>query len=180
MKLTRLVIAHQVFALLAAVSVTYGLLGYVDLSRVTDIGTYRVVAEFPNSGGIYDAALVTYRGVPVGRVVDVEVDLSSATAPVRVGLKLDSDTPVPGAVSAHIKSMSAIGEQFVDLIPLSDGGQLRDGDVLSAADNHSPTPTNDVLGRSTHWWPTSPPRIWRPRSARSRRPSDRPASTWPV
>lgn len=150
MKLTRLVRGQLiVFAILAIISVVYGTIHYIGVGRVTGIGTYQVVAEFSDSGGIYESGLVTYRGVTVGRVTGVDVDLAAADAPVRVELRIDSDEHIPRNTAAYIKSASAIGEQFVDLIPNGDGGpNLVDGDVLPESGNHGPTPTKEVLAKA--------------------------------
>ncbi|AUH67641.1 MULTISPECIES: MlaD family protein [Gordonia] len=150
MRLTRLVKWQLiVFALLTVVSVVYGAITYIGIGRVTGLGTYRVVAEFGAAGGVYESGLVTYRGVTVGRVDSVDLDLANPSAPVRVTLRIDSDRKVPRDSSAHIRSQSAVGEQYVDLIPRSaDGPSLEDGDVLPAAGNVTPTPTKDVLGRT--------------------------------
>lgn len=150
MKLTRLVRWQLVvFAVLTVVSVVYGTVTYVGIGRVTGIGSYRVVAEFDTAGGIYETGLVTYRGVTVGRVDSVDVDLADLSAPVRITLRIDSDNTIPRNSAAHIRSQSAVGEQYVDLIPRDNGGPaLTDGDVLSAKGNEAPTPTKDVLERT--------------------------------
>ncbi|NMO05266.1 MCE family protein [Gordonia sp. TBRC 11910] len=150
MKLTHFVkVQLIVFAVLAVVSVVYGLAQYVGIGRLTGIGTYSVTAEFDNSGGIYRSGLVTFQGVTVGRVTDVELNLGSG-APVRVTLQIDSDQKVPVNTSAHVLSMSAIGEQYVDLVPAASPSSdvLSDGGVLPAAQNVSPTPTRDVLEKA--------------------------------
>ncbi|WP_461665751.1 MCE family protein [Gordonia sputi] len=150
MKLTRLVRWQLiVFALLAVVSVVYGSIHYVGIGRITGLGTYQVTAEFADGGGIYESGLVTYRGVTVGRVTHVGLDIDDVTAPVKVTLRLNSDYRIPRDSSAFIKSASAVGEQFIDLIPRQGAGQnLVDGDVLPEAGNHSPTPTKDVLEKT--------------------------------
>lgn len=108
-----------------------------------------MVAEFDTAGGIYETGLVTYRGVTVGRVDSVDVDLADLSAPVRITLRIDSDNTIPRNSAAHIRSQSAVGEQYVDLIPRDNGGPaLTDGDVLSAKGNEAPTPTKDVLERT--------------------------------
>ncbi|WP_026918179.1 MlaD family protein [Gordonia shandongensis] len=137
------------FAVLTVVSVVYGTVHYIGIGRVTGIGTYRVVAEFDDAGGVYPTGLVSYRGVTVGRVDAVDVDLTDLSAPVRVTLTIDSTIHIPRDSAAHIRSQSAVGEQYVDLIPASaDGPDLAEGDVLPAASNVSPTPTKDVLERT--------------------------------
>lgn len=150
MRLTRFVRWQLIaFSILTIVSVVYGTMTYIGIGRVTGIGTYRVVAEFDDAGGIYSTGLVTYRGVTVGRVDTVDVDLTDLSAPVRVTMRIDSDSAIPRDSAAHVKSQSAVGEQYVDLIPRTDAGPtLAEGDVLPAKGNVSPTPTKDVLDRT--------------------------------
>lgn len=150
MKKTALVRYQLVaFAILAVVSLVYGTIHYIGLSRVTGIGTYSVSADFEDSGGIYEAALVTYRGVTVGRVTDIELRYGGAKPVVRTTLQIDSGTDIPSSAGAHIKSMSAIGEQYVDLVPdREDGTYLLPSSVIPAERNTTPTPTKDVLGKT--------------------------------
>ena len=54
----------------------------------------------------------------VGRVESVGLTDSGVDAHMR----LDSGTPVPGNVSATVKSVSAIGEQYIDLVPPDEAG----------------------------------------------------------
>src|SRR6478735_7209484 len=81
------------------------------------------------AGGVYPTSVVTYRGSEVGRVTSVDVTRDG----VRAVLKLDSSTKIPSDVHAEVHSRSAIGEQFVQLIPAaeeSDAATLRAGDVI--------------------------------------------------
>ncbi|MFI7669583.1 MCE family protein [Nocardia sp. NPDC049526] len=131
-----------VFALLATVSLVYGAINYIGIQRVTRIGTYTVTADFADAGGIYESATVTYRGVEVGRVTGV--DLNNGT--VRVRMQLRSGWHIPAAAAAAIKSTSAIGEQYVDLIPSDERGPyLADGSEISESRTTVPIPTSKVL-----------------------------------
>jgi len=98
-----------------------------------------VSANFPDSGGIFTGAEVTYRGVTVGRVG--QLHLLDYTGPgggqvrgVRVDLNLHncSKPAIPTDAQAYVSDRSAVGEQYVNLEPSGTAGPyLRDGAVLS-------------------------------------------------
>src|ERR1700761_8253103 len=97
------------------------------------IGEYHVTVDLPESGGLYQTSVVTYRGTDVGQVKSIDV-----TAPgVRAVLAMRSGVKVPADVEASVHSRSAIGEQYIELTPQpgKDGDHLRmlrDGDVIPA------------------------------------------------
>ncbi|MFI5510171.1 MCE family protein [Mycobacterium sp. NPDC051804] len=119
-------------AILAAVTVIAGgimAFGFVNVPALSGIGRYNVTLELPASGGLYPTSVVTYRGSEVGRVTSVDVTRDG----VQAVLKLDSSTKIPSDVRAEVHSRSAVGEQFVQLIPQSDDSDaesLRAGDVI--------------------------------------------------
>jgi phospholipid/cholesterol/gamma-HCH transport system substrate-binding protein len=97
------------------------------------IGEYNVAVDLPQSGGLYQTSVVTYRGTDVGQVKSVEV---TATG-VRAVLAMRSGVKVPSDVQASVHSRSAIGEQYIELTPQpgKDGEHsrtLRAGDVIPA------------------------------------------------
>lgn len=143
---TRLVKGQlTVFSVLAVVSLGYGAVHYIGIQRVTGIGTYSVTADFADAGGIYEAATVTYRGVEVGRVTGVDLDGGT----VRVRMQLRDGWHIPSAASAAIKSTSAIGEQYVDLIPADERGPyLSDGSEIPRSRTAVPIPTSEVLDKT--------------------------------
>lgn len=98
---------------------------YLHLPAKLGLGTYKVNANFVVGGGIYQNANVTYRGVAVGRVLDVGLTDNG----VRTVMRLNTDTPVPDNVTATVKSVSAIGEQYIDLVPPANPSKnmLKDG-----------------------------------------------------
>ncbi len=116
-----------VFLIISVVGVTYTGLRYAGLDRfVTDTG-YLVSADFADSGGIFERAEVTYRGVRVGSVED----MSLIEDGVRVTMRLVPDTEVPDDARALVANRSAVGEQYVDLLPQRQGGPFLDeGDVI--------------------------------------------------
>ncbi|MDP3713556.1 MAG: MlaD family protein [Mycobacteriales bacterium] len=106
-----------VFALIAAVGLSYTGLRYAGLGRYFVDQGYLVSADFVDSGGIFKGAEVTYRGVPTGKVEELELREDG----VRVVLRLEPGTKVPDSVKAVVGNRSAVGEQYVDLLPTRDG-----------------------------------------------------------
>ncbi|MBC9731885.1 MlaD family protein [Nocardioides marmotae] len=91
----------------------------------------QVSVQLPRTGGLFEGSPATYRGVRVGTVTDVELDPEAgvvATIALRPGVE------VPRATRAAVRSLSPVGEQFLDFQPDEDGGPfLRDGDVVRAS-----------------------------------------------
>ncbi len=95
------------------------------------IGEYSVTVDLPESGGLYQTSVVSYRGTDVGQVKSIEV---TATG-VRAVLAMKSGTKVPSDVQASVHSRSAIGEQYIELTPQppkvgEHSRPLRAGDVI--------------------------------------------------
>ena len=122
-RLTRLQLT--IFAIVTVLCVGAISAFYLHLPAAVGIGAYDVTAEFKAGGGLYQNANVTYRGVTIGRVEQVSLDDDGVVASMR----LNTDTDVPDNVTATVKSVSAVGEQYIDLVPPKNPSQslLRDG-----------------------------------------------------
>ncbi|UOY01040.1 MlaD family protein [Blastococcus sp. PRF04-17] len=131
------------FAVLAVVGMAYLGFKYVGLDRVLLGGGYAVAADFRDSGGIFVNAEVTYRGVEVGRVTDMELVGDG----VRVELRIDPGAdPIPADTEAVVATRSAVGEQYVILRPTGDGEPyLQDGDVIPQERTSIPVPVEQML-----------------------------------
>jgi len=131
------------FATLAVLGMAYLGFNYVGLDRVVLGNGYEVAADFRDSGGIFVNAEVTYRGVAVGRVSDMELVEDG----VRVSLTIDPDTdPIPAGTSAVVATRSAVGEQYVDLRPDTDAEPyLEDGSVIPMERTSIPVPVEQLL-----------------------------------
>jgi len=106
------------------------------------IGRYTVRVELDRAGELYRAGNVTYRGVEIGKVSKVQLTDSG----VEAVLSLDSDVSVPADLTAHVHSASAIGEQYVDLVPRSAAGpMLKNGDVIPVGRTIVPPNINSLL-----------------------------------
>ena len=114
MLLTRLArFQLAIFGVVTVICLALITTSYLHLPAAVGLGVYNVDAKFVVGGGIYQNANVTYRGVTVGRVTNVGLTDNGVTARMR----LNTDTPVPDNVTATVKSVSAIGEQYIDLVP---------------------------------------------------------------
>jgi phospholipid/cholesterol/gamma-HCH transport system substrate-binding protein len=131
------------FAALAVLGMSYLGFNYVGLDRAILGNGYEVAADFRDSGGIFVNAEVTYRGVSVGRVSDMQLIDDG----VRVTLTIDPDTdPIPAGTDAVVATRSAVGEQYVDLRPdRDDGPYLEDGDVIPQERTDIPVPVEQLL-----------------------------------
>lgn len=135
--------------ILAAITIIAGgvmAFGFVNVPALLGFGRYNVTLDLPTSGGLYPTSVVTYRGSEIGRVTSIDAQRNG----VRAVLKLNSSTPVPADVTAAVHSRSAVGEQFVELIPPTgaDTGSapsLRDGDTISAAKVAIPPDIGNLL-----------------------------------
>jgi phospholipid/cholesterol/gamma-HCH transport system substrate-binding protein len=118
----------MIFSFVTLVTVGAIAIFYLHLPAAVGIGTYHVNANFVAGGGIYQNANVTYRGVTIGRVESVGLTNDGVVADMR----LNTNTPVPENVTATVKSVSAVGEQYIDLVPPNDPSNslLRNGSTI--------------------------------------------------
>ena len=116
------------FALIAVVGIAYVGGTYAGLDRLFFSRGYEVTVRLPDSGGIFTNAEVTYRGVAVGRVRELRLSDDG----IDVVLDIDDNAaPIPADTRAVVANRSAVGEQYVDLVPSHDGGPfLVDGSVI--------------------------------------------------
>ena len=67
-------IRRQLWTFLVLTVVSLLVLGvyYLQVPSLMGIGRYSLKADLPASGGLYPTANVTYRGITIGKVTDVE------------------------------------------------------------------------------------------------------------
>lgn len=143
-RLTKIQLA--IFAVITVITLTVMSIFYLRLPATFGIGTYDVSADFVAGGGLYKDANVTYRGVAVGRVDSVGLNPSGVTAEMR----LNSGTPIPSNVTATVKSVSAVGEQYIDLVPPADPSlaTLGDGSRIERQNTRIGQDVADLLKRA--------------------------------
>src|SRR5947209_3843927 len=141
--LTRFVrIQLAVFAIAGTIGVIAMVLFYIQAPTLLGIGRMTVTLELPATGGLYRFSNVTYRGVQLGKVTSVDLTPTGAKAT----LSLSSSPKVPANLTAKVLSVSAVGEQYVDLRPNTDSPPyLHDGSVIRARDTMIPQPVGPML-----------------------------------
>ncbi len=141
--LTRFVrIQLTLFTIVGVIGVAVMIFGYMQGQTLLGVGRYTVKVQLPATGGLYQFSNVTYRGVQIGRVTSVDLTPTGAEAT----LSLDSSPKIPADLTAAVRSISAVGEQYVDLRPRTDSGPyLRDGSVVPLKDTSIPQQVGPVL-----------------------------------
>ncbi|WP_333769844.1 MlaD family protein [Streptomyces sp. IBSBF 2435] len=143
--LTRTTVVKNIAFLLVAVLVL-GYIGvrYADLGRYVGLsGYYTVKVELPEAGGLFEHSDVTYRGVSVGRVGPIRLTSDGVEASLRIN---DSAPRIPEHLEAVVASLSAVGEQYIDLRPSTDNGPfLHDGSRVDEASTQIPAPVTNLL-----------------------------------
>lgn len=144
MRLTKRILTQLwIFIAIAAIAIGIMAFNYMNLPNLLfGVGHYRVTMQLAETGGLYPRGNVTYRGTEVGRVESVGLTDSGVVAT----LSLRSDTPIPADLDAQVHSQSAVGEQFVELIPRTGSGPLlQEGSVIPLDRTSVPTDVNTLL-----------------------------------
>jgi phospholipid/cholesterol/gamma-HCH transport system substrate-binding protein len=92
---------------------------YLRIPSQAGIGQYTLRADLPVSGGLYKTANVTYRGETIGRVTAVEPTETG----VQATMSISSRYQIPVDASANVHSVSAVGEQYLDLVSVGNPGK---------------------------------------------------------
>lgn len=139
----RIWIQITIFVVVSLAAFTVMAFGFLRLpSLAFGIDRYKVTVELPEAGGLYQRSNVTYRGTEVGQVDEVRLTGTG----VEAVLSLDSDIKIPSDLEAEVHSQSAIGEQYVALLPRNaTSAPLRNGDVIRRDDTTVPPDINELL-----------------------------------
>lgn len=108
---------------------------YLRIPTLLGIGQYTLRAELPAAGGLYPTANVTYRGVTIGKVTNVEPTERGVLATMRIA----SNYKIPIDATANVHSVSAAGEQYLDLVSAGNPGKFfSDGQTITKGTVPSP------------------------------------------
>ncbi|MFD4439715.1 MCE family protein [Nocardia sp. NPDC058519] len=147
MKLTRFVrVQLAIFSVLTVIGLVVMGGTYIQIPAMFGIGRYGVTVQLAATGGLYPTANVSYRGTNIGKVEAVRL----TAAGVEADLSIDSDYKVPSDSIAWVRSVSAIGEQYVDLVPEpnSSSGDLHDGSVIPVQRTKLPQDVGSMLDQA--------------------------------
>ena len=105
---------------------------------------YTVKMPIGDASGLFSRSEVDYRGVKVGEIGAIDLTPDGA----EVNLVLEGGGPkIPVNLRAQVADRSAVGERYVNLLPLVDGGPyLADGARIPAERVQVPVPVQAVLG----------------------------------
>lgn len=132
-----------IFVVLTLVGIAYVGARYAQVDRLVVDRSYEVTVDLATSGGIFVGADVSYRGVSVGRVSDLELGASGVDATLAIE---DDYDEIPEDLTAVVANKSAVGEQYVDLQPNTDAEPyLVDGSAIEQSDTKTPISTQTFL-----------------------------------
>jgi phospholipid/cholesterol/gamma-HCH transport system substrate-binding protein len=131
-----------IFTIASIIGVVVMLFAYMQVPTLLGLGRLTVTMELPAAGGLYRFGNVTYNGVQIGKVTEVRLTETGAEAE----LSLDTSPKVPADLQANVLSVSAVGEQYVDLRPRTDSGPyLEDGSRIPVANTTIPQEVGPML-----------------------------------
>lgn len=131
-----------IFLVIGAIAVVQAGVKYAGLAEIIRPTTFAVDVQLAESGGLFDRAEVTFRGVTVGRVKDLEFQRRGVTAHLAIG----KQWKIPNDLVAEVHNRSAVGEQYLDLVPKHDGGPfLAAGDQINADKTVLPVSDQELL-----------------------------------
>ncbi|HEU4361677.1 MAG TPA: MlaD family protein [Mycobacterium sp.] len=145
--LTRFVrIQLAVFVILSIIGIIAMALFYMQVPTLLGIGRMTVTVQLPSSGNLYRFSNVTYRGVQMGTVTAVRLTDDGAEAT----LSLSNSPKIPADLQADVRSVSAVGEQYVDLRPRTDSAPyLHNGSVIPMAQTSIPQAVGPMLDQAS-------------------------------
>lgn len=131
------------FVIITLLGVSFVGARYAKLGRLFYDSAYQVDAHFAQSGGIFTGAEVTYRGVGIGRVSDMQLTREGVDVVLSIEKK---HKRIPTDTLALVGNKSAVGEQYVELQPRTDSGPfLKDGSSIKTPDTAVPISTTELL-----------------------------------
>jgi len=137
-----------IFLVVSAIAFAVMAFGYIGLPGLLfNAGRYTVTVQLPAAAGLYQRGNVTYRGTEVGQVKEVHLTDSGVDAV----LSLKSGIDIPSDLDAQVHSQSAVGEQYVALLPRNDTSRpLQNGDVIPVWRTSVPPDINALLDATNH------------------------------
>lgn len=139
----RIWIQLAIFIVVSMTAFVVMISGYLRLPNLLfGVGHYTVTVQLPAAGGLYDRGNVTYRGTEVGEVTSVHLTKTG----VEAVLSLKSGIDIPSDLEAEVHSQTAVGEQYVALLPRNASSPpLKNGDIIARNDTTVPPDINSLL-----------------------------------
>lgn len=94
-----------------------------------------VKVKMNSAAGLFEGSQVTYRGVNIGKVTQIEL----SNPGIEVRLRLEAGTEIPAKSTAEVRTLSPVGEQYLDFQPQSQSAPfLKTGSVVEASATELP------------------------------------------
>lgn len=139
----KVLIQVLVFAIVGVFAVGYTAMRYGGIGSGFINPGYDVKLDLASGGGIFTNSEVTYRGVTVGKVTGMNLTPTGLEVDLHIN---DSAPQIPADLTASVADRSAVGEQYVDLVPNTDSGPfLADGSTIEQRNTVLPLPTDNLL-----------------------------------
>ncbi|HEX3779666.1 MAG TPA: MCE family protein [Pseudonocardiaceae bacterium] len=139
----KIIIQVIVFAVVGVFAVGYTAMRYGGIGSSIINPGYDVQLELASGGGIFDNSEVTYRGVTVGKVTGMQLTRDGLQVDLHIN---DSAPKIPSNLTASVADRSAVGEQYVDLVPNTDSGPyLTNGATIAQKNTSIPLSTENLL-----------------------------------
>lgn len=123
------------FAVMLVLLITLAYLFNAVLDTPVLGGTKTVKVEMSATGGLFEGSAVTYRGVKIGKVRTIDLTERGVIATI----KITSDDEIPLASTVKVRSLSPVGEQYLDFQPKTRSGPfVQDGSVIPATSTDLP------------------------------------------
>ncbi|WP_341251013.1 MlaD family protein [Euzebya pacifica] len=111
-----------------------------------------VLATFDDVADLTTNASVRLADVPIGTVADIELD---SELQAMVTMEIDPEVALPGRLRARLRKTSVLGERFIDLVPVGEGGEwisgneVEDTEVVPELEEVIQTSTDLLIAVST-------------------------------
>jgi phospholipid/cholesterol/gamma-HCH transport system substrate-binding protein len=125
MKRTELELIVGLFIVAGILCLGFISIKYAKMEMVGNSG-YKLIAIFPNIGGLKNGALVEIAGVQIGRVNEISLDNYRA----KVVFNIYSNVQIQEDSIARIKTKGLLGEKYIDIVPGGSDAILSNGDKI--------------------------------------------------
>ena len=139
----KVLIQVLIFAVVGVFAVGYTAMRYGGIGSSIINPGYDVKLDLAGGGGIFTNSEVAYRGVTVGKVTGMQLTRTGLEVDLHIN---DSAPQIPADLTASVADRSAVGEQYVDLVPNTTSGPfLADGATIEQRNTTLPLSTDTLL-----------------------------------
>lgn len=132
-----------IFTLLGVLALGYQAIGLAGIKLVST-GDYEVNAEFDNISGLKTGASVEIAGVPIGKVVDIQLkDPQALTV-----LQIDKEVKLYDDDIAAVRTKGIIGDRYVKISRGASEKEVKPGETLF--ETESVVDIEDIIGKLVH------------------------------